>query len=113
PTICPLEIGPRSGHTDRPAMTFSLKLSRRLAAHWKVKIRDKERNEEPHVTVFRKEKVLRISLRQYPQALASDLEAGDLPKELWNLIEDALPELRRYWDATYPENPIDSSEDEE
>jgi hypothetical protein len=45
-------------------MPFDLRLARQLAkAGWKVKIRDKERLEEPHLTIIKGTRSWRIGLR--------------------------------------------------
>jgi len=50
--------------TDEAVMAFNLKLSRVLTQmRWKVKIRDKERVEDPHFTIIHGTVVWRVCLR--------------------------------------------------
>ena len=45
-------------------MPYELRLTKALRARgWKVKIRDAERLEEPHLTILRKREAWRVSLR--------------------------------------------------
>jgi hypothetical protein len=45
-------------------MAFDLALSRQLArAGWKVKVRDKERLEEPHLTIIKGTRSWRVGIR--------------------------------------------------
>lgn len=94
-------------------MPYELKLSDRLKkAGWKVKKRDAERLEDPHVTIMRKCDVWRLSLRT-----CSFLESG----HGWRQIDESVraeikaecEALRTAWNASYPENPISSKNDDE
>src|SRR5947209_3485212 len=86
-------------------MAFELDLSRKLAkAGWKVKIRDKERLEEPHFTIIRKTSSWRVGLRS-----GDFLDQGtwkDFPDELCATIKDNWQRLCTEWDAMYPNNPV-------
>lgn len=90
------------------AMAFSLSLARQLAQRgWKVKIRDKERCEMPHVTIFFKRATWRLSLRD-----GTFLDEGDQWSQIDSRVKDAITTetawqtLRHAWDRMYPENPI-------
>ena len=89
-------------------MPFNLILSRALAkAGWKVKIRDQERLEEPHVTVIRGTGAWRIGLRN-----RGFLDAGkwkEFPHALRRAIEENWEVLSKEWDALYPNNPVGSA----
>lgn len=81
-------------------------------AYWKVKIRDAERLEEPHVTIFRKFRKWRLSLRT-----GAFLEEGQSWRQIdagvRTAIEAAWVKLQEEWDARYPHNPISSENDDE
>ena len=86
-------------------MAFDLPLSRRLAkAGWKVKIRDKERLEEPHLTIIRGTRSWRIGLRS--GAFLDEGKWKDFPDELREAIEQNWNPLSREWDAMNPHNPV-------
>lgn len=94
-------------------MPYELTLIARLKkARWKVKIRDAERLEEPHVTILWKHKAWRLSLRT-----KEFLEQGQSWKEVdagvQSAIQQAWETLKEEWDVLYPENPITSKNDEE
>ena len=76
---------------------------------WKVKIRDDERNETPHVTFLRRRQAWRLSLRTgaFMDALP---DPGDVPGELARLVWGQRAALCRAWDAMYPENPVFSQD---
>lgn len=81
-------------------------------AGWKVKIRDAERLEVPHVTIMRTRDVWRLSLRT-----CSFLEEGQgwrqIDRRVRAAIEAKCAALRTAWNARYPENPISSENDDE
>jgi hypothetical protein len=93
-------------------MAFELVLPRQLAkAGWKVKIRDKERLEEPHCTIIKKTATWRVGLRS-----RAFLDAGkwkDFPDKLCEAIEENWDALCRQWDAMYPHNPVLAAEDDD
>jgi hypothetical protein len=78
---------------------------------WAIKIRDRERLEEPHVSVLFKTRVWRFGLRSI-QFLDVEPDPGDVPRGLVRHLEDHLEEHITIWDAMYPENPVASEEDE-
>ena len=72
---------------------------------WQVKIREKERLESPHVTVLRKSDTWRIDLRS-GRFLDRVPPPRLVPIMLLRFIVGRIAELRRAWDAMYPENPV-------
>jgi hypothetical protein len=89
-------------------MAFELPLPGPLAkAGWKVKIRDKERLEEPHVTIIKGTVSWRLGLRSQ-SFLDEGCKWKDLPDRLRLVIEneDNWERLVQEWDAMYPDNPV-------
>lgn len=88
-------------------MAFELKalLPRDSAAGWKVKIRDKERVEPPHVTILHKTRAWRFGLRE-----SAFLDRDPPPKEVPDSVLDAVrvntSRLIEEWNAMYPDNPV-------
>ncbi|MBM4379255.1 MAG: hypothetical protein FJ086_08135 [Deltaproteobacteria bacterium] len=91
-------------------MAFSLPLPRKLASQWKVKIRDRERLEPPHVTIIRAERSWRLNLRT-GEFMDVWPEPGEVPEALQKWIFLNWQLLQRAWDAAYPENKVRCSED--
>jgi 2'-5' RNA ligase len=72
---------------------------------WKVKIRDDERSSIPHVTILRKWKAWRLSLRT--GAFVSVIyDSEEVPAELVEFIWSRRSVLRGAWNIMYPENPV-------
>ncbi len=89
-------------------MAFTLDLPARWAnQRWKVKIRDRERNEPPHVTIMRGTRGWRWGLRDRA-FLDQEPDPKDVPPEILRLVEENLERLITVWDAMYPENPVAS-----
>jgi len=76
---------------------------------WKVKIQDRERTEEPHVTIIQRRFKWRLSLRT-GRFLDSDPDPKDVPKDLADEVLRCREELVTEWDEMYPLNPIESQE---
>lgn len=94
-------------------MAFSLPLPAHLAAQrWKVKIRDRERLEPPHVTLLHGTKGWRLDLRR-GDFMDSTSAPTEVPSELIDFVLESLPELRARWDEMYPSNPIQGDVDDE
>jgi hypothetical protein len=101
-------------------MPYNLPLPDALRRVWRVKIYDFERLEEPHVTIRRKRRTWRLSLRGGrfldPGDRWSQID-GDIRRE----IEASWAILQAEWDRIHPDNPIlrdpdeaaDAPEDEE
>ena len=69
-------------------MPFRLDLPKRLSARgWKVKIREKEHLEPPHVTVFRGESLWRIGLRSGVFLVPPGGNWGEIDDEVRAIIE--------------------------
>jgi hypothetical protein len=93
-------------------VAFSLRLPDPFPTRgWKVKIRDLERNEPPHVTVLHKTRAWRFDLRSL-RFLDKQPDPSEVPDEVVAEIKRQMELLRREWDAMYPENPIESKEDD-
>jgi hypothetical protein len=90
-------------------MAFTLILPRLLAKmRWKVKIRDRERVEDPHLTIVRGTMVWRVGLRD-----GRFLDGGswkDMPKGLQAVVEANWQQLCAEWDRMYPHNPVRGDE---
>jgi hypothetical protein len=76
---------------------------------WKVKIRDRERLEPPHVTILQKVRKWRFNLRS-ETFLDRKPAPKEVPKEVLDAIRSNLTLLRQVWNRMYPENPISSEE---
>ena len=95
-------------------MPYELALPKRLRTRgWKVKIRDKERVEPPHVTVMHREYEWRIGLRDQQPMMPPGGRLNDIDPEVIRIIEENWDVLIGAWDAKYPENPVSSLEDED
>jgi hypothetical protein len=93
-------------------MALLLKLSRWLSKQWKVKIRDRERVEPPHVSILRRRSTWRINLRTH-EFKDSEPDPSEVPKSILKIVEENWSLLRAAWDEMYPENPVVSPEDED
>jgi hypothetical protein len=95
-------------------MPFELPLPRKLkAAGWKVKIREKERVEPPHVTVMHKADEWRLGLRDQRLLAPPGGRIKDIDPGVMQIIEDHWERLFEAWDVKYPENPVSSAGDED
>ena len=77
---------------------------------WKMKIRDRERNEEPHVTIIRKQSFWRFGLRSLV-FLDRLPDPRDVPSEITKTIHRDLDLFCQAWDAMYPQNPVQPESD--
>ncbi len=96
-------------------MPFDLPISESLKrARWKVKIREKESREPPHVTILRGALAWRIDLRT-GEFMDRIPDPADVPVELLTQIHkaDSWKQLQQEWDCKYPANPIDDRESPE
>ena len=73
----------------------------------RLKIRDKERVEPPHVTLFFQERVWRFGLRDRA-FLDDEPPAREVPKALVRELGDRIAEFTAEWDRLYPDNPVSS-----
>lgn len=93
-------------------MPFSLRLPDAWAKlGWKAKIREDERNEEPHVSILFKLWTWRLSLRT-GEFLDSAPPPRNVPAELVEWVWASRELLREQWDEKYPENVVFSKEEE-
>lgn len=83
-------------------------------ARWKVKIREKETREPPHVTILRDARAWRINLRT-GEFMDDEPKPSDVPAALLEHIRQATnwSLLRDEWDRKYPANPVSGPTDEE
>jgi hypothetical protein len=96
-------------------MAYSLPLTVALKkARWKVKIRDKETREPPHLTILRGTEAWRIDLRT-KEFMDDSPDPADVPEELIEHIkaEATWQRLCDEWDRMYPDNPVAGDEHEE
>jgi hypothetical protein len=93
-------------------VAFNLPLPESLRkARWKVKIRDKETREPPHVTILRGTKAWRINLRT-GEFMDDDPDPAEVPHQIVELIgEETWQRLQHEWDRMYPSNPVSSEEE--
>jgi hypothetical protein len=91
-------------------MAYSLPLPDELAKQgWKVKIRTRERNEPPHVTILCRTRAWRYGLREL-KFLDREPPPREVPGEVVAAIRKSLERLKSTWDEMYPHNPITSQE---
>lgn len=96
-------------------MSFSLPLTAALRrARWKVKIRDKETREPPHVTIIRGTDAWRIDLRN-GEFMDDTPDPSEVSAVLIELIkaEATWQRLCDEWNQMYPDNPVAGNENEE
>lgn len=95
-------------------MPFHLPLPRKLKAEgWKVKIREKERVEPPHVTVMHQADEWRIGLRDKRLLTPPGGRIREIHPGVMQVIKAHWEQLKSVWDAKYPENPVSSAEQED
>jgi hypothetical protein len=95
-------------------MPFQLPLPRKLKAEgWKVKIREKERVEPPHITIMHKAEEWRLGLRDRQLLVPPGGRLKDIDGEVMRIIDEQWRRLIEAWDEKYPENPVSSAEDKE
>jgi hypothetical protein len=95
-------------------MPFELPLPKTLkAAGWKVKIREKERVEPPHVTIMHQADEWRLGLRDQRLLVPPGGRLRDIDPGVMTIIEEHWAQLKHTWDVKYPENPVSSAEEED
>jgi hypothetical protein len=95
-------------------MPFDVPLPRTLRAKgWKVKIREKERVEPPHITIMHKADEWRLGLRDRQLLVPPGGQIKDIDPTVMRVIGEYWERLIVAWDAKYPENPVSSVEDED
>ena len=91
---------------EMPPMPFDYKLDARWRVRgWKVKIREKERCEPPHVSIIFKVKCWRVNLRT-KKFLEKDPAPGDVPLLLLKAIYKDWAVLIDAWNTKYPGNKV-------
>lgn len=96
-------------------MAFNLRLPDALRkARWKVKIRDKEIREPPHVTIIRGTRAWRINLRT-GEFMDANPGPSEVPGEIIELIteEETWQRLCDEWDRMYADHPVSGDDDRE
>jgi len=94
-------------------MPYELHLPKRLKTKgWKVKIREKERLEPPHVTILCGKKEWRVGLRDKRFLVPPGGKWADIDDEVRQLIEKSWRSLQNAWDGKYPSNPMSRTEDD-
>jgi hypothetical protein len=92
------------------SMPFDLPLPPVLSnVGWRVKIRDKEIREPPHVTIVRKTCSWRINLRT-KEFMDKRPHPRMVPEDLLQIIQQNWVQLCQQWDAMYPNNPVADDE---
>lgn len=95
-------------------MPFDVPLPKKLRAEgWKVKIREKERVEPPHVTVMHKADEWRLGLRDRRLLVPPGGRIRDIDPAVMRAVEEHWEQLVEAWDAKYPENPVSGGQDAE
>src|SRR3954462_12098311 len=95
-------------------MPYELPLPKKLKTQgWKVKIREKERVEPPHVTIMHKADEWRFGLRDKRLLVPPGGRIKDIDREVMRIVEDHWERLIEVWDEKYPKNPVSGAEDEE
>src|ERR1700730_13597874 len=95
-------------------MPHELDLPKRLKARgWKVKIREKERLEPPHVTIMCGKKEWRVGLRDKSFLVPPGGKWAEIDDGVRKLTEENCQSLQDAWDRMYPSNPISSQEEDD
>ena len=72
-------------------------------------MRDRERLEPPHATIFHRTRAWRFDLRS-EKFLDKEPDAREVPKEVVEHVRSNLSLLRQEWDRIFPENRVFSQE---
>ena len=95
-------------------MPFDLPLPKKLKAEgWKVKIREKERVEPPHVTVMHKADEWRLGLRDRQLLVPPGGRIKDIDPAVMRIIEEHWERLHRSLGREVSGEPGFQREDEE
>jgi hypothetical protein len=114
-TKCPFVAYSKRGHYITEAahhqiqLATSFELPEPWRRRWRLKIRDKETVEPPHVSLLRGPQCWRICLRT---GLFIDRrpDPDDVPSRLVKEVLSRIDEFVPIWDAIYPLNPVNSEE---
>jgi hypothetical protein len=80
-----------------------------VANQWKLKIRDKERLEPPHVSVLNGSRCWRYGLREHAW-LDKEPPPKQVPPEVVGTIHERFGDICSAWDRMYPHNPVSSKD---
>jgi hypothetical protein len=97
----------------RYRMPFNLPIPAALRnARWRVKIREKESREPPHLTILRGVRAWRINLRT-GEFMDQRPDPADVPEELIAFIkaDENWEILCDEWNKKYPANPVHGDDD--
>lgn len=72
---------------------------------WKIKIREKERAEPPHVHVLKGTKSWRWNLRT-KEFMDTDPPEKEVPDEIVVKLNEEYDNLKQNWDNKYPHNKV-------
>ena len=92
-------------------MPFRLELSPRAKTRgWKVKIRDKERLESPHVTIQFRWRTWRVDLRT-GEMMDHGNSWGQIDPDVAETVVSSWEAICRAWDEMYPLNPVGTDDE--
>lgn len=80
------------------------------ADRWKLKIRDKEAREPPHVTILRRTDAWRINLRTHG-FMDDHPRPDEVPEKLMTFVEENWQSICDKWNEKYPGNPVEGDEE--
>lgn len=87
-------------------MPYEFKLGESFESQgWKVKIREKERLEPPHVTVIKGTKAWRWNLRDQT-FMDRDPPSKEVPEELVERLKTEHSNFVEQWNLKYPKNKV-------
>ena len=95
-------------------MAMNIQISAKFKKQgWKVKIRDKERSEDPHVTIIKGVKAWRLNLRS-KEFMDTSPPEKEVPEKLKKEIleEKKFKRIIEEWNKMYPWNKVDSQSEE-
>ena len=72
---------------------------------WKIKIFDRERNEEPHITIIRGTAYWRWGLRSQ-RFMDREPDSREVPRALLEFARENIRLLANAWDMLHPHNPV-------
>jgi hypothetical protein len=95
-------------------MPYNLPIPQRLlTAGWRARVFDDEGPETPHATIrYRTEDCWRVSLRSREFLVPPGGKWSEIPVEIRQAVEAHLDEMRAYWNARNPHNPVEGGNDE-
>lgn len=95
-------------------MAFALELPSPFPSQgWKVKIRDRERLEPPHVTILHKRHEWRLGLRDRTFIVPPGGSWNEIDERVREAIEANWQVLCDEWDRAYPTNRVSRAEEDD